>query len=749
MTARRRSFRAPRRRFQVLLVPIIAGTGAGLVLRPSIALFIGAAAVTVVALPRRSPLLRGAPVRLAVLGSPATTEALSADLDRAGSAATLVGRIGPAAPDLRDERWLGDLHELRSVLERHEIELLVLCDGVPRMRVFDVLEQSCRDVPVRLCELSAFYENHFKHIPLAGINSAWFQFVLHPRHRLKTPRSKRVLDVVGAASLLIVVGPLILAAAGMIRLDGRRAIYRQVRVGERGRAFTMLKLRTMRHRPDGDTSWTRADDDRVTAIGRFLRRTHIDELPQLVNVLRGEMSLVGPRPEQPQYVARLEQTIPFYSRRHQLRPGLTGWAQVNCSYAGSDMGTVWKLSHDLYYLKNRSFGLDLKILLLTIATPFARNQFAEPEQRPLIFGPQPEQDAAWLPEDRADRFIHDTTEMSSPMPPTKVLITGAAGFIGSHLTEACLDRGWDVTAIDSLTTYYSPSAKVDNARRFAQHDRCTYLEQDLLDLDLPGLVCDVDHVFHLAAQAGVRASWGSSFDTYTQLNVTVLQRLLEAARSAPDLRSFVFASSSSVYGDAERMPTSEDQALRPLSPYGATKALGENLNYIYFRSHDVPTLNLRYFSVYGPRQRPDMAFHRAIEAALKGQEFLLNADGRQTRDFTYVSDVVEGTILAALKGEPGATYNVGGGGNVSMLDVLGLLQEMVGDLRVRRGPAQRGDARNTAADIRRACGELGYRPAWGLERGLLEQVRWHQGRERGAVGAAAPRGRSMTAAASW
>jgi UDP-glucose 4-epimerase len=150
----------------------------------------------------------------------------------------------------------------------------------------------------------------------------------------------------------------------------------------------------------------------------------------------------------------------------------------------------------------------------------------------------------------------------------KVLITGAAGFIGSHLAEACLARGWDVIAIDSLTTYYSPSTKVDNARRFAEHEHCTYVEQDLLDLDLPSLVGAVDHVFHLAAQAGVRASWGSSFDVYTQLNVTVLQRLLEAARSAPDLKSFVFASSSSVYGDAERMPTGEDEVLRPLSPTG-------------------------------------------------------------------------------------------------------------------------------------------------------------------------------------
>src|SRR3954447_19248672 len=212
----------------------------------------------------------------------------------------------------------------------------------------------------------------------------------------------------------------------------------------------------------------------------------------------------------------------------------------------------------------------------------------------------------------------------------KVVITGAAGFIGSHLTEACLARGWDVVAIDSLTTYYSPRAKVLNARSFESHHRCVYHEQDLLDLDLRAILDGAELVFHLAAQAGVRASWGQSFDVYTQLNVTVLQRLLEATRDA-SLKRFVFASSSSVYGDAESFPTSEHQILRPVSPYGATKALGEHLIYLYFRNYGLPTVALRFFSVYGPRQRPDMAFHRLIDAALAGHEFTLFGDGRQTR----------------------------------------------------------------------------------------------------------------------
>jgi lipopolysaccharide/colanic/teichoic acid biosynthesis glycosyltransferase len=239
------------------------------------------------------------------------------------------------------------------------------------------------------------YENQFKHVPIASINSAWFQWLLHPRHRVDTPRSKRVLDVLVSLLLLVVHSSVDRVAAAVIRLDGAPALYRQVRIGERGRPFSMLKLRTMHPREDGDTTWTRADDERVTRVGRFLRRTHFDELPQLWNVLRGEMSLVGPRPEQRQYVARLEKTLPFYSRRHQLRPGITGWAQVHCGYAGTDRGAVLKLSYDLYYLKNWSLALDLKILLRTALVPFQSDQFAEPVLGPLIFAVQ-EQRAAQL-----------------------------------------------------------------------------------------------------------------------------------------------------------------------------------------------------------------------------------------------------------------------------------------------------------------------------------------------------------------
>jgi nucleoside-diphosphate-sugar epimerase len=190
----------------------------------------------------------------------------------------------------------------------------------------------------------------------------------------------------------------------------------------------------------------------------------------------------------------------------------------------------------------------------------------------------------------------------------------------------------------------------------------------------------------------------------------------------------VFVSSSSVYGDAETRPTGEDQILRPLSPYGATKALGEHLCYLYFRNYGVPAVMLRYFSVYGPRQRPDMAFYRAINAGLAGEEFVLFGDGRQTRDFTFVADIVDGTIAAGLHGTEGQPYNLGGGHHVSMIEVLELLRHKLRGLEVRREESQRGDARDTAADISRSARDLGYQPLWDVERGLHEQVAWHRAR---------------------
>ena len=308
-----------------------------------------------------------------------------------------------------------------------------------------------------------------------------------------------------------------------------------------------------------------------------------------------------------------------------------------------------------------------------------------------------------------------------------VVVTGAAGFVGSQLAERCLDRGWQVTAVDSLTPYYDERIKRRNLTRLCSDPNCEFVTDDLVSLDLRQLLSDVEIVFHLAAQPGVRASWGESFDIYTHSNVTALQRLLEAAKVSPSIERFVFASSSSVYGDAESLPTSEDSVLRPVSPYGATKALGEYLTYLYYKSYGVPTVSLRYFTVYGPRQRPDMAFHRLILAGLTDGGFRLFGDGEQSRDFTFVRDAVAGTIAAGECGEPGGLYNLGGGSQVTMNEVIGTLARLMGyELRVSRGESQMGDARHTSADTSRARRDLGFSPTLSLEEGLREQVEWQR-----------------------
>jgi len=245
----------------------------------------------------------------------------------------------------------------------------------------------------------------------------------------------------------------------------------------------------------------------------------------------------------------------------------------------------------------------------------------------------------------------------------KTLITGAAGFIGSHLAAECAAQGWDVIAIDSLTDYYNPVAKQRNLAAIEATSGVTVIRGDLAEEPIDDLVDDADLVFHLAAQPGVRTSWGQQFDTYVRENVTLVQRLLESCKETT-LEKFVFASSSSVYGDAETLPTGEEAPLLPVSPYGATKVLGENLCRVYWRNWGVPVTCVRYFTVYGPRQRPDMAFHRIINAALADQTVSIFGDGEQSRDFTYVSDAVAGTMAAGLNGRSGRVYNLGGGSRI-------------------------------------------------------------------------------------
>lgn len=308
----------------------------------------------------------------------------------------------------------------------------------------------------------------------------------------------------------------------------------------------------------------------------------------------------------------------------------------------------------------------------------------------------------------------------------QVMITGGAGFVGSHLSEACLARGWAVTAVDCFTDYYSEAVKRANLEPMLGEERFRLVEADLSVDSIEPLLEATDVVFHLAAQPGVRASWGSTFDAYTRANVVALQRLLEAVKDRR-LEKFVFASSSSVYGDAKHLPTSESSTLSPLSPYGATKVLGEHLCSLYRRSYEVPIVSLRYFSVYGPRQRPDMAFWKLIDSALSGTEMSVYGDGSQTRDFTYVADIVAATIAAAELAPPGATYNVGGGSRIPLTAAIELITAEVGNApNLRRTKRQRGDARDTAADTSRIARELEFLPSWDVASGLAEQIAWQK-----------------------
>jgi nucleoside-diphosphate-sugar epimerase len=306
----------------------------------------------------------------------------------------------------------------------------------------------------------------------------------------------------------------------------------------------------------------------------------------------------------------------------------------------------------------------------------------------------------------------------------KALVTGVAGFIGSHLTAALLDKGASVIGVDSFTDYYPRAIKERNLEENKLREGFRFAETDIHHADLPALLDGVTHVFHLAAQAGVRKSWGKDFKTYTVNNVEATQMLLEACVGRP-LERFVHASSSSVYGDRAAIPMREDALPQPVSPYGVTKMAAEQLGYLYFANYGVPAVAMRYFTVYGPRQRPDMAFNRFIRAALNGTPITLYGDGEQTRDFTFVADAVAATIAAGERGVPGTAYNIGGGSRVSMNDVLKIIERIAGrPLEIAREGAQKGDMRDTYADTSLARRDLGFSPKVSLEEGIEAEYRW-------------------------
>jgi len=309
----------------------------------------------------------------------------------------------------------------------------------------------------------------------------------------------------------------------------------------------------------------------------------------------------------------------------------------------------------------------------------------------------------------------------------KVVVTGAAGFIGSHLVERLLGEGHEVTGVDGFVDFYPRAVKEKNLRLARAHPRFRLVEGLLQDIPLDGLLEGAGQVYHLAAQAGVRSSWGREFQLYTDHNVLATQRLLEAAVAAGVPR-LVYASSSSVYGDSVALPLHEDAACRPLSPYGVTKLAAENLACLYERNHGLPAVSLRFFTVYGPRQRPDMAFHRFLAAARDGTPIRVFGDGKQTRDFTYVDDIVTATMRAADSGRPGCVYNVGGGQRLALEDVLRTIEQVTGrPLAITRDEAQKGDMRDTFADTTAAKRDLAFRPTVSLPDGLAREWEWIQG----------------------
>ncbi len=308
---------------------------------------------------------------------------------------------------------------------------------------------------------------------------------------------------------------------------------------------------------------------------------------------------------------------------------------------------------------------------------------------------------------------------------TRALVSGCAGFVGSHLSEKLIQNGYQVKGIDSFLDYYPRPIKEDNLKNLLKDKNFSFIEADILKIDLLTLLDGAEYIFHLAAQAGVRASWGKSFGIYTQNNILATQSLLETAKELPQLKKFVYASSSSVYGDTDILPMSEDGIPKPVSPYGVSKLAGEHLCYLYFKNFGVPTVSLRYFTIYGPRQRPDMAFNKFISAILQNKEIQIYGSGNQTRDFTFIADIVEATIRASRIDINGEVFNIGGGSRVTLTQAINLIKEILDKpVKEEYTQTQHGDVLHTWANISKAQKILQYNPKVSLKEGLKEEINW-------------------------
>ena len=304
-----------------------------------------------------------------------------------------------------------------------------------------------------------------------------------------------------------------------------------------------------------------------------------------------------------------------------------------------------------------------------------------------------------------------------------ILVTGVAGFIGSSLAARFLKEGHRVRGIDCLTENYSLKTKRQNLKSLLVHPSFSYCEEDLLTSPLPALFSGIDACYHQAAQPGVRSSWGANFDSYVRNNILVTQRLLEYMKQNP-LKKFVYASTSSVYGDCP-LPMHEGQLLRPVSPYGVTKLAAENLLNLYSKNYGLSYTSFRYFTVYGPRQRPDMAFFKFIESLLLDKEICIYGDGNQTRDFTYIDDVLDANLSVLNTLDQGEIFNIGGGCQISILEVINLLEQIIGKkANIRFTSTQKGDVRHTLADTQKARAQLNFNPHFDLQKGLVKEVKW-------------------------
>ncbi len=305
---------------------------------------------------------------------------------------------------------------------------------------------------------------------------------------------------------------------------------------------------------------------------------------------------------------------------------------------------------------------------------------------------------------------------------TKILVTGCAGFIGSSLVEKLLSFGYAVTGIDSLTDYYPVKLKNENLNSLKLHEKFRFINKDICDIDFPEILDDIECIFHLAAQPGVRQSWGKFFDVYVRNNILATQKLLEGSINI-NIKKFVYASSSSIYGNQHLEKLNENIVPKPLSPYGVTKLAAENLCTLYHENYSLPVVSLRLFTVFGPKQRPDMAFQKIINSIKDNSEFLIYGNGEQKRDFTYIDNIVNAFILAKDKGVNGEIYNIGGGETISLKSVIKIFEELLKrKIKVKYSDKVKGDVKNTFADIEKAKSELGYDNVISLPDAIKKQL---------------------------